>query len=275
MSRNSNKISINSGADDPTKVMVVANQKGGVGKTTVLVNCVRLAALFCTKPTLLIELCPQGNASQHLYGVDYEEVESLKAYQLFTNDLSGEPLNPSKNIEIIPASDELSDIEGAALDLVIENFVPNVRALAESGLYSWIFIDTPPSLGRLQLAGIAAADSVFIPVALNGFSIKGLQKMVTTIVGVREELNPSLDILGILPNQVNFSSSQQVKALEEIQEKFGDLVITPPLRMRSPIMDATDNNHAVWENCTSGNARTAAKEVKAAVINILSRACLQ
>lgn len=268
-----NKPPLDFNVNKVTKIITAANQKGGVGKTTTLVHCAYLAEENSEKPCLLIELCPQGNASQTLYGDDYEDIDCIKAYELFDNtDLDGNTLKTDLNIELIPASDELSDLDNVDLDTLMNTFRKKVRMLADSGRWSFIFIDTPPSLGKLQLGGLIAADYVYTPIGLDSFSMKGLEKLLSTIDVVQEEFNPDLEILGILPNQVNANRKEEIIALKEIVEAFGDDVISPPVRDRGPIKSAIDRGECAWRNIRTGNARTAAKEIKAAITEILRRA---
>ncbi len=257
----------------PTKVIVITNQKGGVGKTTTTVNCAWLAVELDTRPALVIELCSQGNASSTLVGPDYENTESLKSYDLLTQDNPpGNPLKSADNIEVIPSSIYLFDIDNTHAESIAPIFAKNVRRIAESNRYSWIFIDTPPSLGALQLAGLYAADYAVIPVGLNKYSMDGLDKLLDSIVTVQEDHNPRLAILGILPNLVNAARKEQIDALRKIVASLGDMVLQVPLRDRAPIADAIDRGHAVWKNVKSGNARAAAAEMRAVISDILRRA---
>jgi chromosome partitioning protein len=232
-----------------------------------------MATELDARPALVIELCPQGNASLALYGSDYETAPGIRTYDLLHGvDLVGEPSVGKDNIELISATLELSDIDNSQTDTVTANFQKNVRRFAATNRWSWIFIDTPPSLGALQIAALSAADYAVIPVGLDRFSMQGLGKLLDTFALVQEEYNPDLTILGILPNKVNASRKEQISALKEIVTAFDDMILRTPIRDRSPIADAIDRGVPVWKNIRSGNARTSALEMRTVMIDILRRA---
>lgn len=254
-----------------TAIVTIANQKGGVGKTTVLVHCAFLAAERSDRPCLVIELCPQGNASQTLYGPDYGEQTCEVSCDLLLDDtLKYEPLVTQNNVHIFPASEGLADLDEVAdIGQLLARFTRHVRHLADSGKYCFIFIDTPPSLGKLQLCGLAAADYVVSPTSLSSYALTGLEKLLETIIAVQNELNPDLEFLGILPNLVNANRREQLSALKAIVKEFGNKVFDTPIRDRGPIADAVDNGQPVWKQPKSGNARTAGDEMRRAIAKIL------
>lgn len=257
----------------PTKSIVFSNQKGGVGKTTTLLSCAWLASELDTRPSLVIDLCPQGNASHTLFGPEYVAQESTTSFDLLMgNEWEGRPLECAGNIELIPASPYLFDVDNSQTETVQAHFKQSVQRLAATNQYSWIFIDTPPSVGALQLAPLAAADYSLIPIRLDSFSMQGLKGILDAVGIVHEQFDSQVSILGVLPNMVNAARKEQIGALKELVGQLGDAVLGIPLRDRAPIADALDQRQAVWKNIRSGNARAAALEMRAVISDILRRA---
>ena len=181
-----------------SRILTIANQKGGVGKTTTAVN---LAASLAAAEhrTLLIDLDPQGNAGSAL-GVRRDESER-SIYEVL---LDGIPLRDAvrktelKYLDLVPASQHLvgAEIELAALEGRESRLRAAVEPLAAE--YEFIVIDCPPSLGLLTLNALVAADAVLIPLHCEYFALEGLADLVTTMRRVRASFNPSLDIEGVL-----------------------------------------------------------------------------
>ena len=206
------------------RVIAVVNQKGGVGKTTTAVNLGACIALS-ERRTLLVDLDPQGNSSsaygvvnptQHIYHalIDNQPVAQL----LSKTDLDF--------LELLPSG---PDLVGAEIELVTSE--ARERALKRAlqpvrETYELILIDCPPSLGILTLNALTAADSILIPMQCEYYALEALARLLETRGRVREELNPRLDIEGILLTMVDPRNnlSRQVEA--EVRAHFGDLVYT-------------------------------------------------
>jgi len=207
-----------------TKIIAIANQKGGVGKTTSSVNIAAYLAISET-PTLLIDMDPQGNATT---GVGI----SVGTYKNSVYDLIIGKKNVKKTIlntelkylDIIPSSGKLV---GAEVELV--NQYAREKFLKEGlgnilGKYKYIIIDSPPSLGLLTLNVLTACDSIIIPIQCEYYALEGLSQLLNTIRLVQKHLNPDLEIEGILITMYDNRLKLSRQVVEEVKNYFGDKV---------------------------------------------------
>ncbi|MGE0868088.1 MAG: ParA family protein [Kofleriaceae bacterium] len=217
-----------------TRIVAVANQKGGVGKTTTAIN---LAASVASRGyrVLLVDCDPQGNASS---GVGYprERVE-LSLYDALVGDVSLEDaIRPTDitTLFVVPAT---TDLVGAEIELISaerrERFLADALAQVAYG-YDYVVLDCPPSLGLLTLNALVAADGVIVPMQAEYFALEGLSALTSTIEKVKSAYNPSLTIDGVLFTMFDgrLSVANQVRA--EVAKFFGDKVFdeTVPRNVR-------------------------------------------
>lgn len=180
------------------KIITIANQKGGVGKTTTTVN---LAASLAAaeKHTLVVDMDPQANATSG-FGLNQEELKST-IYQVMVSSKPLDQIIQKTNMDFLDIAPSHVDLIGAELELVsaISRETILGRALERAkGLYDFILIDCPPSLGLLTLNALTAADSVLVPLQCEYYALEGLSRLLGTIKLVKGALNPSIELEGIL-----------------------------------------------------------------------------
>lgn len=207
-----------------TKIIAIANQKGGVGKTTTAVNLASSLAIMERK-TLLIDADPQGNASSGL-GVNEDEVD-ISVYECLIKQADPKQAireTTTPNLDILPSR---IDLVGAEIELPeIENGEFCLKRMIDSVKedYDYIIIDCLPSLGMVTVNALVAADSVIIPVQCQYFALEGLGKLLNTIKIVQSGLNPNLDIEGILLTMFDKRLGLNKQVAEDVKRHFQHIV---------------------------------------------------
>ncbi|MCI0480470.1 MAG: AAA family ATPase [Candidatus Dadabacteria bacterium] len=206
------------------KIIVVANQKGGVAKTTTAIN-LAMGLGAAEKRVLLVDLDPQSNATSGL-GVD-PAAQNKSTYEVVIGEAAvKDAVMPDvfPYLDLLPAHKRLT---GAEVELVS---IVGRETLLRDGLnrvrddYDYILVDCPPSLGLLTLNGLVAADSVLIPIQCEYFALEGLSNLLQTIELVKERLNPDLEIEGVVLTMFDVRTNLSPQVADEVKKHFGDKV---------------------------------------------------
>jgi chromosome partitioning protein len=215
-----------------TRVITVANQKGGVGKTTSTVNLGVALAMYGLR-TLVVDLDPQGNASTAL-GVDHS-VGTPSIYDALVADSSladvVHPTTASPNLRCVPATIDLAGAEIELVSVVAREY--RLRRAIEGYLVSlpedqrphYVLVDCPPSLGLLTLNALVAGDEVLIPIQCEYYALEGLGQLISNIDLVRQHLNPGIAVRTILLTMYDARTKLADQVAEEVRNHFGDLVL--------------------------------------------------
>jgi chromosome partitioning protein len=244
------------------KVIAFANQKGGVAKTTTALN---LAVAFKESGhrVLAVDMDPQGNLTMS-QGVDPDKVEK-SMFDVLVHQLPISEVIVEREVDVAVASIDL-----AGAEIAMSAQIGRERALQKAlqpvrNDYDFICIDTPPSLGLLTVNALTAADKVIVPVQCEYLSMRGLVQLQNTLQMIRENLNPGVEIEGILPTMLDSRTVHAKEAVEILEENFGDLVFKSRIRKAIKFAEAPVRGTSVLKYDPKSNAagsyRDLAKEV--------------
>lgn len=204
------------------QIIALANQKGGVGKTTTSVN-LGAALAQAGQRVLLVDIDAQGNATSGS-GIDKSELER-DSYDVIVD---GAPLHevivPTDNYDLVPATIQLSGAEIELADKKEREYRLKAGLATVADDYDFILIDNPPALGLLTVNAFTAADAILIPVQTEFYALEGLGQLLNTIELVRQQFNPDLDIAGILLTMYDGRTNLAKQVAEEVRNYFGDKV---------------------------------------------------
>jgi chromosome partitioning protein len=230
------------------KTICIANQKGGVGKTTTSVNLSSALASLKRK-VLLIDMDPQGNASSGL-GLKGQEAEETNIYHVLIGELGlQEVIRPTRFSHLFVAS-ATPDLVGAEIELVDmpqREYRLKTAIAAISKQFDYIIIDCPPSLGLLTLNALTAADSFLVPLQCEYFALEGLSQLLNTAGIIKKNLNPHLHIEGILLTMFDTRNNLSHQVVSEIKNHFGDKVFSAVVPRNVRLSEAPSHGQSIFE----------------------------
>jgi chromosome partitioning protein len=244
------------------QVIAFANQKGGVAKTTTTLN---LAAAFAEKRhrVLCVDMDPQGNLTMS-QGIDPDSLDA-SMYDVLVHHVPIRNVIRKREVDVACASIDL-----AGAEIAMSTQIGRERSLQKAlkGIeddYDYVFIDTPPSLGLLTINALTAANKVIVPVQCEYLSMRGLIQLQNTLAMIRENLNPDVQIEGILPTLVDSRTTHAKEAIELLEENFGDRVFASRITKTVRFAEAPVKGMSVLKYDPDGKAayayRALAKEV--------------
>jgi chromosome partitioning protein len=245
------------------QVIALANQKGGVAKTTTTLN-LGVALAERGMRVLAVDLDPQGNLTMS-QGLDPDDLER-SMFDVLVHKTPIADVIMEREIDLA-----VSSIDLAGAELALSSMIGRERALQKAllpvrGSYDFILVDTPPSLGLLTINALTAADGVIVPVQCEYLSLRGLIQLENTLTMIRENLNPDVRIQGILPTMFDGRTLHAREAVEILQENFGGLVFDTRIRKTIRYAEAPVKGTSVLKYDSKGNAAKAYRDLAGEVL---------
>jgi chromosome partitioning protein len=246
------------------RVIAFANQKGGVAKTTSTLN-LAVALREQGLRVLVVDLDPQGNLTMS-QGLNPDSIER-SMFDVLVHRLPISEVIHQREVDLA-----VSSIDLAGAELALSSQIGRERALEKSlapvkGGYDYVLIDTPPSLGLLTINALVASDGVIVPVQCEYLSLRGLVQLENTLSMIRENLNPDVEIQGILPTMFDGRTLHSREAIEILQENFGDLVFKTRIKKTVRYAEAPVKGSSVLKYDPTGNAAAAYRELAKEVLD--------
>jgi chromosome partitioning protein len=245
-------------------VIAFANQKGGVAKTTSTLN-LAVALQERGLRVLIVDLDPQGNLTMS-QGLNPDSIER-SMFDVLVHRLPISEVIHEQEVDLA-----VSSIDLAGAELALSSQIGRERALEKSlvhvkGDYDYVLIDTPPSLGLLTINALVAADGVIVPVQCEYLSLRGLVQLENTLTMIRENLNPEVKIVGILPTMFDGRTLHAKEAVEILNENFGNLVFNTRIRKTVRYAEAPVKGSSVLKYDPTGPAADAYRDLAKEVLN--------
>ncbi len=246
------------------RVISFANQKGGVAKTTTTLN---LGVAFAEHglKVLLVDLDPQGNLTMS-QGMNPDSIDK-SMFDVLVHRLPIQEVIQHAEVDLA-----VSSIDLAGAELALSSMIGRERALEKALVeakdnYDYVLIDTPPSLGLLTINALVASNGVIVPVQCEYLSLRGLVQLENTLSMIRENLNPRVEIEGILPTMFDSRTLHSREAVEILQENFGELVFDTKIRKTVRYAEAPVKGTSVLKYEPSGSAAAAYRDLAKEVLN--------
>jgi chromosome partitioning protein len=233
---------------DPMKTICIANQKGGVGKTTTSVN-LSAALAELGQRVLLVDLDPQGNASSGL-GLKRQDYQEANIYHVLIGEiLIQEAIHPSRReqLHVAPANPDLVGAEIELVDMPEREFRLKQALKSVEAQYDYCLIDCPPSLGLLTVNALSAADSFLVPLQCEYYALEGLSQLLNTAGLVKKNLNPKLAIEGILLTMFDTRNNLSHQVVQEIQTHFGNKVFKAIIPRNVRLSEAPSHGQSIFD----------------------------